>query len=206
MKYEWRKQERDLYLPKGIQVVNVPQVHFLTLTGHGDPNQPAFSAQIQALYPVAYAVRMALKKGEFGTPYEYTVYPLEGVWTTTDGSRDATLNKAALAYTIMLRQPDQVTAEQVQLAIARTRDKHPSPYLDQLQFVTYTEGRCLQATHTGSFDTEGTTFAAMRDYLTAHQLTTQTTMGDYQHREIYLSDFRRVAPERRKTTLQWRLA
>lgn len=204
MKHEWRKHEQALYLPKGVQELNVPTMTYLTLRGQGDPNTPTFSTQIQTLYPVAYAIRMALKRGEVGDPYEYTVYPLEGVWTTTDGSRDATLNKAALAYTIMLRQPDQVTPDLFRWAVDQTRGKHPSPYLDQLQLTSEPAGPAVQAIHVGPFDTEGETFAQMRAYLTAHGLTTVTTMGAYQHREIYLSDFRRVAPEKRKTTLRWR--
>lgn len=205
MKHEWRKHEKALYLPKGVQVVAVPQQTFITLTGQGDPNRPAFSDQIQALYPLAYAIRMGFKRGEFGDPYEYTVYPLEGVWTTTDGSRDDTLNKAALAYTIMLRQPDAITPEIFATCLERTRQTHPSPDLERVQLTTVPAGRAVQAIHTGSFDTEGTTFAQLRAYLAAHNLQTQTIMGDYQHREIYLSDFRRVAPEKRRTTLRLHL-
>lgn len=70
MKHEWRKHERALYLPKGVQELDVPTMTYLTLRGQGDPNTPTFSAQIQALYPVAYAIRMALKRGAVGDPYE----------------------------------------------------------------------------------------------------------------------------------------
>ncbi len=205
-KYEWRKAEKDLYLPKQLGIVDVPTSNYLTLEGTGNPNDAIFSDQVQSLYPVAYALRMGYKKGLYGDPFEYTVYPLEGVWTTADGSRGAQLNKDALVYKIMIRQPDQVTADQVTDAIAATREKKNVPFLDQVHFETYTEGPSLQMIHVGPFDTEGETFAKMQAYLAEHGLTKTTTMGAYQHREVYLSDFRRVAPEKRKTLLRYRLA
>lgn len=88
-KYEWRKAERNLYLPRGIELVDVPSMHFITIDGAGNPNGPEFADRIQSLYGVAYTLRMAAKRGEYGDPFEYTVYPLEGVWTTSDGSRGA---------------------------------------------------------------------------------------------------------------------
>ncbi|MCI1987236.1 MAG: GyrI-like domain-containing protein [Lactobacillus sp.] len=202
MKTVWRQAEKNLYFPKGIQLVDVPPMVFLTLVGTGDPNTPTFATQIQALYALSYAIRMSLKQA--GT--EYTVYPLEGVWTTLDGSRDDHLNKAALSYQIMIRQPEAVTEAYFQAALARTLIKKPNPYLDQVRYVHYTEGQALQAIHVGSFDTEGETFAKLQAWLDAHDRTKRTTMDDYQHREIYLSDFRRVAPEKRRTLLRYRLA
>lgn len=204
-KYEWRKAEKELYLPKQLSVVDVPTSNYLTLEGTGNPNDPVFGDQIQALYPIAYALRMGYKKGLYGDPFEFTVYPLEGVWTTSDGSRGDQLNKDALMYKLMIRQPNQVTSNQFSDALAATRKKKDVPFLDQVQFETYTEGLSLQMIHVGSFDTEGETFAKMQAYLAEHNLTKTTTMGDYQHREIYLSDFRRVAPEKRKTLLRYRL-
>ena len=205
-KYEWRKAEKDLYLPKQLSVVDVPTSNYLTLEGTGNPNDAVFGDQIQALYPVAYALRMGYKKGLYGEPLEYTVYPLEGVWTTADGSHGSQLNKDALMYKIMIRQPDQVTAEQFADALAATQKKKDVLFLDQVHFETYTEGPSLQMIHVGPFDTEGKTFAKMQTYLDEHDLTKTTTMGNYQHREVYLSDFRRVAPEKRKTLLRYRLA
>lgn len=138
-------------------------------------------------------------------PYEYTVYPLEGVWTTTDGSRGAELNKEALAYTLMLRQPEQTTRALFDRAVERAEAKKPNPYLGQLAFEEYEEGAAVQAIHTGSFDTESETFAQLQSYLDAHGLTRLPIIGEYWHREIYLSDFRRVPPDRRKTLLRYRV-
>lgn len=111
MKYEWRKQEKAYYLPKEPQLIEVPAYQFITLTGEGNPNRPEFSEQISALYMMAYGLRMGLKKGSFGnTPFEYTVYPLEGVWTLPEKPQGP-IAKEELIYKIMIRQPEQVTAD-----------------------------------------------------------------------------------------------
>lgn len=206
MKHEWRKVEKDWYLPKRPTLLTLPKLNFITLTGTGDPNQPQFSEQIGALYPVAYDLRMALKRGDLGTPYEYTVYPLEGVWTTDDGSRGAELNKSALRYKIMLRQPDRLTAADFQVSLARVQAKKQNPWLTALKWETYEEGQVLQTIHQGLFDDEPATFAQLQQVLADQKLKVIPTMGDYWHREIYLTDTRRTVPEKAKTVLRYRVA
>lgn len=205
VKHEWRKAEKLRYFSKQPTIVELPEIKYLTISGLGNPNESPFQERIQTLYPLAYAIRMALKQGQFGKPYEYTVYPLEGIWTTTDGSRGETLNKDALSYKIMIRQPDQVTREMFENALATTKSKKSLPLIDQVQFEVVPATRALQMIHVGPFDSEGETFAKMTAYLAENNLTRTTIMGDYQHREIYLSDFRRVASEKLKTLLQYQL-
>jgi len=206
VKHEWRKAEKDWYLPKKPTLLTLPKLNFITLAGTGDPNQPQFSEQIGALYPVAYDLRMALKRGDLGTPYEYTVYPLEGVWTTDDGSRGAELNKSALRYKIMLRQPDRLTAADFQTSLARVQAKKQNPWLTALKWEAYEEGQVLQTIHQGPFDDEPVTFAQLQQVLADQKLKVIPTMGDYWHREIYLTDTRRTAPEKAKTVLRYRVA
>ena len=104
-KYEWRKQEKDLYFPKiKPELVKVPPMKFFLISGRGDPNKEEFAEKVGVLYSLAYAVRMMPKTGY--TPegyYEYTVYPLEGLWDLTEEGRQAeTLDKDELVYTIMI--------------------------------------------------------------------------------------------------------
>ncbi|WP_061776348.1 GyrI-like domain-containing protein [Levilactobacillus senmaizukei] len=205
MKHEWRKSEQAWYLPKEPTVLTLPRLNFITIQGQGDPNQPEFSEQIGALYPVAYDLRMALKRGELGDPYEYVVYPLEGVWTTTDGSRGVNLNKAALRYKIMLRQPDRLTEADFRASLQRVRAKKTNPWLDQIRWESYEEGLVLQTIHHGPFDDEPATFANLQQILKERRLQVRPTMGDYWHREIYLTDTRRTAPEKAKTVLRYRV-
>jgi len=206
VKHEWRKAEKAWYLPKQPTRLMLPALNFITLAGTGDPNQPQFSEQVGALYPVAYDLRMALKRGELGTPYEYTVYPLEGVWTTDDGSKGADLNKSALRYKIMLRQPDCLTEQDFQESLARVMAKKQNPWFAALKWETFEEGQVLQTMHHGPFDDEPATFAQLQTVLAAEHLKVIPTMGDYWHREIYLTDARRTAPEKAKTVLRYRVA
>ena len=131
MKYEWRKQEKNLYLPKQKpELITVPAQKFFMIKGKGNPNSEEFSEKIGVLYSLAYAIRMMPKQGFTPEGYfEYTVYPLEGIWDLSEeGRKLETLNKDELLYTIMIRQPDFVTEEVVQKAFERVRKKKPHPY------------------------------------------------------------------------------
>jgi hypothetical protein len=203
MKYEWRKQEKEFYLPKKPTVLTVPTYQFISLSSNGDPNRTDFGEEVAALYAISYALRMGLKKGILGTEaFEYTVFPLEGVWTSVN-KPDGPLKKEELIYKIMIRQPDLVTETMFQEQLLAVKKKKDNPNLDKLIFERYEEGLCLQALHIGSFDTEAETFAKMNEVLKQEQLVIRPTMDNFQHREIYLSDPRKVAPEKAKTVLRW---
>ena len=203
MKYEWRKLEKELYLPKKPTVIEVPTYQFISLSGSGNPNRPEFSEEIAALYTISYSLRMGLKKGAFGNePFEYTVFPLEGVWTSLK-KPDGAVNKEELIYNIMIRQPEPVTETLFQEQLLAVKEKKDNPNLEKLIFERYEEGLCLQAMHTGSFDTEAETFAQMKELLKQEQLVIRPTMDTFQHREIYLSDPRKVSPDKAKTVLRW---
>ncbi|MGR3742346.1 GyrI-like domain-containing protein [Companilactobacillus sp. DQM5] len=205
MKYEWRKNEKDIYLPKGVVKLDLPEYNYITLEGTGNPNSEDFSEHIQALYPIAYGIRMALKKGELGEPFEYTVYPLEGIWTTSDGSRDEYLNKDALVYKIMIRQPEIVTEELFNDIKKNVLEKKENKYFSEVTFEKITDGKVVEALHNGPFETEINTFQKMEEFMKENNLEKTTFQNIYQHREIYLSDNRRTAPEKLKTVLRYKL-
>ena len=118
---------------------------------------------------------------------------------------DESLNKDQLVYRIMIRQPEQVTESIVSEAIEQTLKKKDNPYINQLKFETYTDGGSIQMVHTGSFDTEAQSFRQMDVFLETTEYERDWLMGDFVHREIYLSDARRVVPEKRKTLLRYKL-
>jgi hypothetical protein len=112
MKHEWRKHEKNLYMPGNKpEIIKVPEQKFIMISGKGNPNDEEFSEKVGVLYSLAYAVRMMPKQGYTLDGYfEYTVYPLEGIWDLTEEVRKSkTLNKNELVYTIMIRQPEFVT-------------------------------------------------------------------------------------------------
>lgn len=185
MKYEWKKSEKELYQPKDTPVlVSVPAQKFFKINGKGNPNDGDFGERVGVLYSLAYAVRMMPRNGFTPEGYfEYTVYPLEGLWDLSDAGKNAsTFNKDDLIYTIMIRQPDFVTPEVAQRALDTVRRKKPSLLLDEVVFEKCTEELCVQVMHTGSYDDEPQSFAKMKQYIADNQLEMVTMV----HREIYI--------------------
>lgn len=204
MKYEWRKQEKSLYLPKSIpELVTVPSQQFLMIDGKGNPNDADFSERVGVLYSLAYAIRMMPKKGYTPEGYfEYTVYPLEGLWDLTDeGKQQSALNKDELVYTIMIRQPDFVTDEVFKQALEITLKKKPHPLLDEVRFETMEDGPSVQLLHLGSYDTESESFAKMKAFIKDNGY----QIKSLRHREIYISDPRKTALEKLKTVLRYQV-
>ena len=205
MKFEWKKQEKNLYLPKEKpDLITVPQQKFFMISGKGNPNDEEFSEKIGILYSLAYAVRMMPKQGF--TPdgyYEYTVYPLEGIWDLTEeGKQSNTLNKDEFLYTIMIRQPDFVTQEIVNKAFENVRKKKPHPLLDDVTFSTMEDGLSVQMMHIGSYDDEPQSFEQMKKFIKENNLKITTL----RHREIYLSDARKTEKSKLKTVLRYMVA
>lgn len=202
MKYEWRKQEKNLYFPKEKpQLITIPPMKFFMISGQGDPNKEEFSEKVGVLYSLAYAVRMMPKTGYTPEGYfEYTVYPLEGLWDLTEEGRKAEkLDKDQLLYTIMIRQPDFVTQEVVDLAFENVRKKKNHSLLDSVTFEIMEDGLSVQMMHIGSFDEEPRTFKQMKDFISENNLQMRTL----KHREIYLSDLRRTEKNKLKTVLRY---
>lgn len=204
MKFEWRKKEKDLYIPKQKpELVTVPKQKFFMIQGKGDPNQAEFAERVGVLYSLAYAIRMMPRNGYTPEGYfVYTVYPLEGIWDLTEEGRQLDeLNKDELLYTIMIRQPDFVTNEVVARAFEQVREKKPHPLLEEVTFETVEDGMSLQMLHVGPFENEPQTFEKMEAFLEEQNLERVSLT----HREIYLSDVRRVEPAKLKTVLRYRV-
>lgn len=202
MKIEWKKAEKQIYLPGSNPVtVTIPNMKYFSITGVGNPNHSEFSEKISVLYGLAYAIRMMPKWGAAPVGYqEYTVYPLEGIWDlTNEGRQSKTLDKDQLIYKIMIRQPEFVTSAVVDMARERVLKKNPSPLLDQVDFEEMEDGLCVQMMHIGTFDSEPMSFARMDAYLDSEGLVRKSKI----HKEIYLSDFQKTKPEALKTVLRY---
>ncbi|WP_062299205.1 GyrI-like domain-containing protein [Demequina maris] len=193
------KRTLDAYAAKRgeVRLLDVPPTRYLMVDGHGDPNaSPAFAQAIEALYPVAYKAKFASKK-ELGR--DYVVMPLEGLWTADDPAYFTTRrDKSAWDWTLMIMTPDWVGDALVESAIAAAGAKDAPARLDDVRLETLAEGRCVQTLHVGSFDDEGPVLARIHDeFIPANGL---RMTG--RHHEIYLSDFRKVAPEKLRTILR----
>lgn len=201
MKYEWKKNEKDFYLPKSKPIeVKIPKFKYFTLSGEGNPNSIEFSEKISALFSLSYAIRMMPKSG-FTPPgyFEYTVYPLEGVWDLSEkGRKENSLNKDELIYKIMIRQPDFVSDEIVKKAILKLEAKKPNKYLQDIKFEQIEDGHCVQMMHIGSFDDEPASFNIINEFLLKNGLEKTSLI----HREIYISNFNKTPTEKLKTVLR----
>ena len=196
MKYEWRKQEKDLYLPKETPVIaNIPKQKFFMIDGKGNPNKPDFSERVGVLYSLAYAVRMMPKSGFTPVGYfEYTMYPLEGVWKGGD-----TTDKSTFEYTIMIKQPDFVTDEVVTRALETVKKKKPHILLSEAYFCETGSGKAVQMLHVGDYDNEPESFAKMQNFIDENGLSRNSS----NHTEIYLSDVNKMERDKLKTVLRY---
>ena len=207
-KHEWRKKEKQFYLPKNQpEIVDVPMFKFITIEGEGNPNSPFFSECISVLYSIAYAIKMTMKKKEVkpSTYTDYTVYPLEGIWDLKESAKQSsstTFSKDDLVFKIMIRQPAWVDEGFFREMLDLTKKKKPHELLDKVNFQEITDGKCVQMMHIGSYDDEPASFVLMEKFADSEGLTRLSK----RHREIYLSDFRKVAPEKLKTILRFWVA
>lgn len=195
-----KREQKDLYQsPTGrVSIVDVPEMRFLAIDGTGDPNTaPAYMQAMEALYAVAYAVKFLLKKEQ---GLNYTVLPLEGLWWTPDMREFSVEHKENWQWTMMIRQPEEVTAALVEQAREQVRHKKPSPALEKLRLEPFHEGMAAQIMHIGPYATEGPTLAQLHAFIREQG---NTFDGNRQkHHEIYLSDPHRTAPEKMKTILR----
>ena len=170
-------------------------MQFLMIDGQGDPNTArAYTEAVEALYAVAYKIKFASKKQ---LQKDFTVMPLEGLWWAEDMSTFDAQNKASWLWTAMIMQPDWIDADMVERAKEAAAQKKELPALPKMRFETLAEGLAVQILYTGPYADEAPTIARLHTFI--HE-------NGYQrvgkHHEIYLSDPRRVAPEKLKTVIR----
>lgn len=179
-----------------LRLIEVPASRFLAIDGAGDPNTEVFARAVEALYPFAYTLKFA-SKTELGQ--DYVVPPLEGLWWAEDLSVFTTRrDKSLWSWTLLLLVPAWVPDDLVAAAREKVRAKGAPERLDDVRLESLDEGLCVQTLHVGSFDDEGPVLERIHsEYLPAQGL-----RPTGKHHEIYLSDFRRVEPARRRTILR----
>ena len=183
--------------PHVFRVIDVPPRQYLMVDGHGNPNtEPAFTQAIEALFPLAYALKFASKSRNL----DYVVPPLEGLWWAEDQTVfTSARDQSKWDWTLMIMVPDWLGADEVAESVAAVTAKdHPPAALGKLRLETLHEGRCVQTLHVGSFEQEGGILATMHEeFIPANGL---EFAG--KHHEIYLSDFRKVTPDTQRTLLR----
>ncbi|HVP61601.1 MAG TPA: hypothetical protein VMT11_13635 [Myxococcaceae bacterium] len=209
-----RKQHRELYQAgrKEPELVEVPELSFLSTDGRiergsSPGTSAAFQEAVQALYGAAYTLKFSFKKRKTGA-VDWPVMPLEALWWVENGQFDLA-RPDDWSWRAMILQPEQVTAEALEEAVAQLRRKRPSAALERLWLLRYEEGPCVQCLHLGPYAREPATVERMRAFAEEKGLLERYEVRErrghrdvYAHHEIYLGDPRRTAPEKLKTLLR----
>ena len=204
MAFDFKKEYKEFYLPKEKpEIVTVPQANYIAVRGTGNPNEEGGSYQqaIGVLYAVAYTLKMSYKTDyRIEGFYDYVVPPLEGFWRQ-DGINGVDYSQKAAFYWIsVIRLPDFITIENFRWAVD-TAQKKKKIDCSSAEFLTIDEGLCVQIMHNGPFDDEPATVALMDEYIKQNGY-----VNDFSdkrlHHEIYMSDARKVAPEKWKTVIR----
>ncbi len=196
-KIDFKKTLKQFYQPssKDFCVVDIPKMSFLMIDGMGDPNSAAeYQDALQALYPLAYKLKFMSKK-ELGK--DYVVPPLEGLWWADDNADFVARNKENWKWRMMIMQPDWITADMVDTARLDAAKK-ASASLPLVKFDVFDEGKAAQILHVGPYDAEGPVLQRLHDEWMPENGYKEVGL----HHEIYLSDPRKVAPEKLKTVLR----
>lgn len=199
-KIDYKKELKEFYNPgtKNVEHVVVPKMNFIMIDGKGDPNtSEEFKAAIETLYPVAYTIKFYFKKNK---DIDFGVMPLEGLWWSDDMSDFTEGKKDNWFWTLMIMQPDVVTKEIFETAIAEVKQKKNSLFTEKVRFESLDEGRSAQIMHIGPFSQEGPNIKKIHDFILEKG-------GEFdgklqKHHEIYLSDMRKTAPEKLKTIVR----
>ena len=204
MAFDFKKEYKEFYLPKNNpQIVTVPPMNYIAVRGKGDPNEEggAYQTAIGVLYAVAYTIKMS-KKGDHRIEgyYDFVVPPLEGFWWQDGVDGVNYTDKSAFNWISVIRLPDFVTKTDFDWAVAEATRKKKLD-CSMAEFLTIDEGECVQIMHLGAFDDEPATVALMDAYLEANGY--ENDFSDTRlHHEIYLSDARKVVPEKWKTVIR----
>jgi len=201
---DFKKKDKPLYSAstKVAKILDVPELLYLTVHGRGNPNSSEdFQNAVSALFSVSYGLRMSPKKDRAPKGYfPYVVCPLEGHWSLpADTDPAAPLDKDKLIWTLMIRQPDFASASFIEMMKEEVFAKEGNPLVPSLGLEKQTDGLCCQMMHLGSYDDEPESFENMIHF--CHQEGYQRIGKE--HKEIYLSDFRKTAPEKLKTLLRF---
>ncbi len=205
MAFDFKKEYKEFYMPKNKpEIVDVPKANYIAVRGKGNPNEEggAYQKAIGVLYAVAYTLKMSHKTDHrIEGFYEYVVPPLEGFWWQ-DGVCGVDLtNKDIFNWISVIRLPDFVTKEDFAWAV-ETATKKKKLDCSSAEFLTIDEGLCVQIMHQGSFDDEVATKEIMDAYIEEKGYENDMSATRLHH-EIYLSDARKVAPEKRKTVIRY---
>lgn len=204
MSFDFKKEYKEFYMPKGKpNIVTVPTMNYIAVRGIGDPNDEGgeYKRAIGLLYSIAFTIKMSKKLDhQIDGFFDYVVPPLEGFWWQDGVVGIDYSNKASFHWISVIRLPDFVTKKDFEWAIKEATLKKKQDF-SKVEFFTYDEGLCVQCMHIGPFDNEPKTVQLMHDFIEKNGYELDIT-NKRLHHEIYLSDARKISPDRLKTVIR----
>lgn len=204
MAFDYKKEYKEFYMPKNKPgIVEVPAMNYIAVRGKGNPNAEGseYKQSIGWLYAIAFTIKMSkMGSHQIDGYFDYVVPPLEGFWWQEGKTGIDYTRKEDFQFISVIRLPDFVTKADFDWAIEEATRKKKQDF-SKVEFLTYDEGLCVQCMHIGSYDDEPATVERMHEFMTAQGYELDIT-DKRLHHEIYLSDARRVAPERLKTVIR----
>ncbi|WP_173475436.1 GyrI-like domain-containing protein [Fibrobacter succinogenes] len=204
MPFDFKKEYKEFYMPKGKpEIVTVPKMNYIAVRGKGNPNEEdgEYKKSIELLYGIAYTIKMS-KKGDHKIEgyFDYVVPPLEGFWWQENIDGIDYGHKENFLWISVIRLPDFVTKADFDWAIEEATRKKKMDF-SKVEFLEIEEGLCVQCMHSGSYDDEPATVATMDKFIADNGYENDIS-ETRRHHEIYLSDARKVAPDKLKTVIR----
>ena len=204
MAFDYKKEYKEFYLPKKKpEIVTVPKMNYIAVKGCGDPNKEdgEYKNSISILYALAFTIKMSkLTDYRIEGYFDYVVPPLEGFWWQQGVTQIDYSRKDAFQWISVIRLPDFVSEKDFNWAKQQVKTKKGIDF-SNAQFLTIEEGLCVQIMHIGSYDDEPETITLMDKFIMENGYINDFS-NTRMHHEIYLSDARRVAPEKLKTVIR----
>ena len=204
MPFDFKKEYKEFYLPKAKpEIINVPKANYIAVRGKGNPNEEggAYQQAVGILYAVAYTLKMSYKTDyKIDGFFEYVVPPLEGFWWQDGIDGVNYSDKSSFNWISVIRLPDFITEKDFKWAV-ETATKKKKLDCSSAEFLTVDEGLCVQIMHIGSYDDEPASVKLMDDYLNENGYASDMNQSRLHH-EIYLSDPRKIEPEKWKTIIR----
>ncbi|MBE6988258.1 MAG: transcriptional regulator [Ruminococcaceae bacterium] len=204
MAFDFKKEYKEFYMPKNKpSIVDVPPMNYIAVRGKGDPNEEGgdYKKAIEILYSLAYTIKMS-KKGSHQMEgyFDFVVPPLEGFWWQDGVEGVDYSDKSSFNWISVIRMPVFVTEEEFAWAVQEAERKKKID-CSKAEFITITEGECVQIMHIGPYDDEPATVALMDEYIEKMGYKNDFSATRLHH-EIYLSDARKTDPEKLKTVIR----
>lgn len=204
MPFDYKKEYKEFYMPpQKPTIVTVPPMNYIAVRGEGDPNEEdgEYKQAIGLLYGIAYTIKMSKKSSrQIEGYFDYVVPPLEGFWWQNKLKGIDYAHKENFKWISLIRLPDFVSKTDLEWAVREATQKKKMDF-SKVEYLTYDEGLCVQCMHIGSYDDEPATVQLMHEYMEQQGYLLDIAENRFHH-EIYLSDVRKVTPEKLKTVIR----